>query len=139
MKISEIITSERGRIVPGVNTTKDVKPDQLKRQCAKLGMKCNKDGVPDDIFEGPLALFWPHLDDKIKHWFRGNPDYIAAIRDYYEYKKDPRWKGRTDDNIAKEVASVYREVEPRELMRAIKTLTDTSLQAIYKKKVSGSG
>ena len=50
MKISEIITSERGRIVPGVNTTKDVKPDQLKRQCAKLGMKCNKDGVPDDIF-----------------------------------------------------------------------------------------
>ena len=133
MKISEIITSERGRVVPGVNTTKDVKPDQLKRQCAKLGMKCNKDGVPDDIFEGPLALFWPHLDDKIKHWFRGNPDYIAAMRDYFEYKRDPRWKGRTDDNIAKEVASVYREVEPRELMAAINALKDTSLQSITKK------
>ena len=56
------------------------------------------------------------------------------MRDYFAYKKDPRWKGRTDDNIAKEVASVYREVEPRELMRAINALTDTSLQSITKKQ-----
>lgn len=35
-----------GRIVPGVNTTSDVKPDTLKKSAAKFGNKVTKDGVP---------------------------------------------------------------------------------------------
>ena len=35
-----------GRIVPGVNTTADVGPDETKKQAAKFGNKVDKDGRP---------------------------------------------------------------------------------------------
>ena len=35
-----------GRIVPGVNTTADVGPDETKIQAAKFGNKVDKDGKP---------------------------------------------------------------------------------------------
>jgi hypothetical protein len=38
--------SEDGKIVPGVNTTQDVKPGETQRQAAKLGMKIDKAGNP---------------------------------------------------------------------------------------------
>lgn len=38
--------TEWGRIVKGVNTTKDVGTDEIKKQAKKLGFKVTKDGVP---------------------------------------------------------------------------------------------
>ena len=35
-----------GKIVPGVNTSIDVGPDEIKKQAAKFGNAVNKDGVP---------------------------------------------------------------------------------------------
>lgn len=35
-----------GLIVPGVNTTADVGPDEIKKQAAKLGLKVDKKGIP---------------------------------------------------------------------------------------------
>jgi len=45
MKINQII-QEQGIIVPGVNTTVDVKPGETERQAAKFGSKLGKDGPP---------------------------------------------------------------------------------------------
>jgi hypothetical protein len=35
-----------GRIVPGVNTTADVGPDEIRIQAAKLGMTVDSNGIP---------------------------------------------------------------------------------------------
>ena len=35
-----------GLVVPGVNTTPDVGPNEIKKQAAKLGLKVDKNGVP---------------------------------------------------------------------------------------------
>ena len=35
-----------GKIVPGVNTTVDVGPNEIKKQAAKFGNKVSKDGLP---------------------------------------------------------------------------------------------
>ena len=35
-----------GKVVPGVNTSVDVGPDEIKKQAAKFGNAVNKDGVP---------------------------------------------------------------------------------------------
>jgi hypothetical protein len=47
MKVFEIIT-EDGKIVPGVNTTVDVKPGETERQAAKL-FPMNKGGKPKHL------------------------------------------------------------------------------------------
>jgi hypothetical protein len=39
-----------GKIVPGVNTTIDVGPDEIKKQAAKFGSVVNKDGLPKKTF-----------------------------------------------------------------------------------------
>ena len=39
---------EDGRIVPGVNTTPDVGPNEIKKQAAKFGFKVDKDGRPQN-------------------------------------------------------------------------------------------
>lgn len=41
--------SEDGKIVPGVNTTQDVKPGETQRQAAKFGNKVDKDGRPPEL------------------------------------------------------------------------------------------
>jgi hypothetical protein len=38
-----------GKIVPGVNTTPDVKPGETARQAAKFGNKVDKDGRPPEL------------------------------------------------------------------------------------------
>jgi len=45
MKLRQIYEGV-GRIVPGVNTTADVGPDETKIQAAKFGNKVDKDGRP---------------------------------------------------------------------------------------------
>jgi hypothetical protein len=45
MKIFDVL-SEDGKIVPGVNTTVDVKPGETERQAAKFGNKLTKSGPP---------------------------------------------------------------------------------------------
>jgi len=35
-----------GKIVPGINTTVDVGPNEIKKQAAKFGNKVSKDGLP---------------------------------------------------------------------------------------------
>ena len=39
-----------GKIVPGVNTTIDVGPDEIKKQAKKFGNKVSKDGLPKNTF-----------------------------------------------------------------------------------------
>jgi hypothetical protein len=39
-----------GKIVPGVNTTVDVGPDEIKKQAAKYGNAVDKDGVPKKTY-----------------------------------------------------------------------------------------
>lgn len=48
MRIYEVekTIKEDGRIVPGVNTTVDVKPGETERQAAKFGNKLSKSGPP---------------------------------------------------------------------------------------------
>ena len=55
MRITEVFTltkivpqdvTEDGKIVPGVNTTVDVKPGETERQAAKFGNKLSKSGPP---------------------------------------------------------------------------------------------
>lgn len=38
--------NEYGLVIPGVNTTVDVKPGEIKRQAAKFGFKTDANGVP---------------------------------------------------------------------------------------------
>lgn len=50
MLIRDIICEEGvGKIVPGVNTTPDVKPGETARQAAKFGNKVDKDGRPPEL------------------------------------------------------------------------------------------
>ena len=35
-----------GKVVPGINTTVDVGPNEITKQAAKFGNKVSKDGVP---------------------------------------------------------------------------------------------
>ena len=48
MRATEFISEAggAGRVVPGVNTTPDVGPDEIPKQAAKLGMKTDRDGRP---------------------------------------------------------------------------------------------
>ena len=39
-----------GKIVPGINTTVDVGPDEIKKQAAKFGNAVDKDGVPKKTY-----------------------------------------------------------------------------------------
>ena len=50
MKINDIVL-EDGRIVPGVNTTDDVGPDEIKIQAKKMGFDVTKDGIPPLLYE----------------------------------------------------------------------------------------
>jgi Cu/Zn superoxide dismutase len=45
MRYWEII-SEEGLVIPGVNTTPDVQPGEIKRQGAKLGFNLDANGLP---------------------------------------------------------------------------------------------
>ena len=45
MKVRQLYENG-GLIVPGVNTTADVGPDEIKKQAAKLGLKVDKKGIP---------------------------------------------------------------------------------------------
>lgn len=51
MRIWEII-SEEGLIVPGINTTVDVKPGEITRQGAKMGFNLDANGLPPLIYGG---------------------------------------------------------------------------------------
>lgn len=48
MKISEIITETGGvgRVVPGINTTVDVGPNEIVKQAKKFCNDVDKDGMP---------------------------------------------------------------------------------------------
>jgi hypothetical protein len=49
MRLFELFNAnlkEEGLIVPGVNTTKDVQPGEIRRQAAKLGHTVTDTGVP---------------------------------------------------------------------------------------------
>jgi len=60
LKANEIIT-EWGRVVKGVNTTKDVGPNAISQQAAKFGNKVDKDGRPPELSkkkrQSPNTLF----------------------------------------------------------------------------------
>lgn len=72
---------EDGRIVPGVNTTVDVKPGETERQAAKFGNKLTKSGPPLlmaekrytakewAILEGGHALEEKIVDNTPRKWF----------------------------------------------------------------------
>ena len=45
MRYWEII-KEEGLVIPGVNTTPDVQPGEIKRQAAKLGFDLDPNGIP---------------------------------------------------------------------------------------------
>jgi hypothetical protein len=44
-----IETGGVGRVIPGVNTTVDVGPDEVKKQAKKWKFKVSRDGVPPQI------------------------------------------------------------------------------------------
>ena len=53
MKLIELLMGECagvGRIVPGVNTTVDVQPGEIRRQAAKWGFDVTPDGNPPSIW-----------------------------------------------------------------------------------------
>ena len=56
--MSEIF-NEEGRVVPGVNTTCDVGPDEIQKQAKKLGFKVSKDGVPEAVLESKRIEILP--------------------------------------------------------------------------------
>jgi len=47
--------NELGLIVPGVNTTDDVKPGETERQAAKFGNKLGKNGQPPSVWDSAKA------------------------------------------------------------------------------------
>ena len=53
MKINDIVL-EDGRIIPGINTTDDVGPDEIKIQAKKMGFTVTKDGVPPLLHVSPI-------------------------------------------------------------------------------------
>lgn len=46
-----------GRIVPGVNTTKDVKWDHIKTSAAKFGFDISPDGYAPSLLDAHRRLF----------------------------------------------------------------------------------
>lgn len=50
VKKSVTETGGVGKIVPGINTTVDVGPNEIKKQAAKFGNKVSKDGLPKKTF-----------------------------------------------------------------------------------------
>ena len=63
MKINDIVL-EDGRIIPGINTTDDVGPDEIKIQAKKMGFTVTKDGVPP-LLHKPYAN---HVDVEAIHF-----------------------------------------------------------------------
>ena len=53
-----------GRIVPGVNTTYDVGPNEIKKQAAKMGFKVTKDGVPPLLKPRNLREYIEAIEEK---------------------------------------------------------------------------
>jgi hypothetical protein len=50
MRFKEIVRlDELGKIVPGVNTTVDIKTDAIRKQAMKFGNKVTDDGLPPII------------------------------------------------------------------------------------------
>ena len=60
MKLKDLLPEAAGvgRVVKGVNTTVDVRPGEIQRQAAKMGMHVTPDGVP------PTARTDGKLDEK---------------------------------------------------------------------------
>lgn len=50
VKKSVTETGGVGKVVPGINTTVDVGPNEIKKQAAKFGNKVSKDGLPKKTF-----------------------------------------------------------------------------------------
>lgn len=62
MRYRDLI-SEEGRIVPGVNTTPDVKPGETKRQGAKLGFDLSPEGVPPIVSKDSVIKTLPKTEE----------------------------------------------------------------------------
>lgn len=48
-ELFNIQLAEEGRIVPGVNTTQDVQPGEIKRQAKKQGNSVGEEGIPPTL------------------------------------------------------------------------------------------
>lgn len=62
MRFRELI-SEEGLIVPGVNTTADVKPGEIRRQAAKFGMVVTDGGVPPIVSKDSVIKEMPRVEE----------------------------------------------------------------------------
>lgn len=60
MRYREIIC-EDGLIVQGVNTTADVKPGEIRRQAAKMGMTVSDNGIPPLISKDSVIKEMPSV------------------------------------------------------------------------------
>lgn len=69
-----------GRVVPGVNTTADVGPNEIKKQAKKFGFKVDKDGRPPLIREDEINELVPYKSHpvykKAKKEFKTKQDYF---------------------------------------------------------------
>jgi hypothetical protein len=60
MRLLELFNlSEDGLVVPGVNTTADVKPGEIARQAAKMGFSVSPDGIPPEVSKDSVIKSLP--------------------------------------------------------------------------------
>lgn len=92
---------EDGKIVPGVNTTVDVKPGETKRQAKKLGFKLNKKNEPPLLHSKARKNSDPHTLSNLGLTEAFNSPYKWQWTDdeYYDeavFKTKDRRKGRVE-------------------------------------------
>jgi len=95
MRYWEII-SEEGLVVPGVNTTQDVKAGEITRQAAKMGFNVDANGIPPLITGGAAKPKRKRVresvgDEDIIDWHLSGPE--LAIIDMIEVPAEQRGQG----------------------------------------------
>lgn len=94
------VLDEDGRIVPGVNTTRDVGPGEIAKQAAKFGFAVTKDGVPVKTYtkakpkdliikENAEMIEGPYLGGEIRPRLKNGktPETVYRIMSMSEYEK----------------------------------------------------
>jgi len=105
MRIAEIIieTAGVGKIVKGINTTIDVRPGEIKRQAAKLGLSVDSNGTP------PVAN--PNGSDALKENISGQ-DLLDIL--HAQHHDEPGLNLDMEDWVKKQHWTL-REISPDQL------------------------
>lgn len=92
--VTPTMTENGGKIVPGVNTTHDVGPNEIKIQAKKMGFDVSKDGVPPIMKPNNLREYLELIEDKdikeLKFQNRDGKYSMLSLPGTQKFQKDKK-------------------------------------------------